>query len=174
MPGYISSHHVLLLLNSSPTPSMPAPPPSISHFNHGSLSLVPPVQSLLHMNVPHLHSEPFSFAPDGPSGLTHIQNSLPQLKPGFLVFMVLHGSSCSQRGAMGLLKSLDQEFLEAMGSTNVVGLGGAVYSSSGMRVEGSRGTAVLGGDVALVSGGSVSAAPDIAAAGNGVVAVFVG
>jgi len=124
------------------------------------------------MNVPHLHSEPFSFAPDGPSGLTHIQNSLPQLKPGFLVFMVLHGSSCSQRGAMGLLKSLDQEFLEAMGSTKVVGLGGAVYSSSGMGGEGSRGMAVLGGDVAPVSGGSMPAAPDVAASDSGVAAAF--
>jgi len=122
------------------------------------------------MNVPHLHSEPFSFAPDGPSGLTHIQNSLPQLKPGFLVFMVLHGSSCSQRGAMGLLKSLDQEFLDTMGSTKVVGLGGAVYSSLGMGGEGSGGMVVLGGDVASLAGGSMPAALSVIAVDSRVVA----
>jgi len=151
---------------------MRAPPPSISHTYHGSLSLVPPVQSLLQMNVPHRHSEPFSFAPDGPNGLTHIQNSLPQLKPGFLVFMVLQGSSCSQRGAMGLLKSLDQEFLETIGSTKVVGLGGAVYSSSGMAGSGSVARVVLGGGVVAFSCRGMPAALDDTAGDIGVVATL--
>lgn len=94
-------------------------------------------QSLLQMNVPHRHCVFFSFAPDGPSGLgsrqnhvhlsgaydpratthrTHIQNSRPQLKPVFLVFITLHGSPWSQRGATGLVKSFDHESLETMGS----------------------------------------------------------
>lgn len=38
-----------------------------------------PPQSLLQMNVPHLHSVPFSFSPEGPRGLGHMKNDLPTL-----------------------------------------------------------------------------------------------
>lgn len=85
MPGYISKQSRSLL---------PFPPEKqISHlffhsinaliiiirtFLQGSLSpfpLPPPDQSLLQMNVPHLHSVPFSFAPDGPSGLSTFKSA---------------------------------------------------------------------------------------------------
>lgn len=68
-------------------------------------------QSLAHMKVPHLHCVPLSLFPEGPSGRLHIQNDRPQLTPGFLVSIVLQGSSCSHLGATGLAKSLPQDFL---------------------------------------------------------------
>lgn len=60
------------------------------------------------MKVGHLQCVPLSCLPLGPSGRLHIQKDLPQFTPGFLVTMVLHGSPCSQRGAIGLAKSLPQ------------------------------------------------------------------
>ena len=68
-------------------------------------------QSLAHTNVLHLHCVPRSCLPLGPNGRLHIQKERPQLIPGFLVSMVLQGSSCSHLGATGLAKSLPQVFL---------------------------------------------------------------
>src|SRR2546421_9382051 len=72
-----------------------------------------PAQSLAHMKVPHRHSVFFSLFPLGPRGLAHIQNDRPQLMPGFLVSMILQGSSCSHFGEMRLEKSFPQLCLDA-------------------------------------------------------------
>lgn len=49
--------------------------------------------------------------------LGHIQNDLPQLKPLFLVKRLMHGSLWpSQRGAEGLVNSLDHDSLDIIGS----------------------------------------------------------
>lgn len=36
------------------------------------LNIQVPFQSLLQINVPHRHSDPFSFSPDGPKGRGHM------------------------------------------------------------------------------------------------------
>lgn len=63
------------------------------------------------MKVLHLHCVPRSCFPLGPRGRLHIQKDRPQLTPGFLVSMVLQGSSCSHLGAIGLANNLPQVFL---------------------------------------------------------------
>ena len=72
-----------------------------------------PSQSLVQMNVLHLHSVLLSFFPLGPRGRLHIQKERPQLTPGFFVSIVLQGSLCSHLGAIGLENNLPQVRFDA-------------------------------------------------------------
>lgn len=115
----------------------------------------------------------------------HIQNERPQFTPGFLVSMVLHGSSCSHLGAMGFVKSFPQECLDAsrlasstfdMSFVSWEGTGGVTCALGESEADFSVGirkaslidmaARVGNGGSSLVGSSAISLAPSKSLAGN--------
>lgn len=117
---------------------------------------------------------PFSLFPLGPSGRAQIQNARPQLMPGFLVFMLMHGSWWPSHRGTGLrVKSLLQSSLLTIGSMTVslsgslLGVNGGSTCSAGPFVCGRDGGCLDGlgdrvfeGEARDVSLGCAAAAPE--------------